>query len=135
MSDRPPVVAVINTSPDVVDMLRLALEHAGFVVVSAFTFEIREGVTDVENFVRQHRPSVIVYDIAPPYEANWQLFLHIRAMEVMQGRRFVLTTTNARQVQKLVGSAEEIHEIVGKPYDLDEITRATHDALRAMSER
>ena len=135
MSDRPPVVAVINTSPDVVDMLRLALEHAGFVVVSAFTFEIREGATDVESFVRQHRPSVIVYDIAPPYEANWQLFLHIRAMEVMKGRRFVLTTTNARQVQKLVGSAEQIHEIVGKPYDLDEITRATHDALRAMSER
>ena len=135
MSERPPVVAVINTSPDVVDMLRLALEHAGFVVVSAFTFEIREGVTDVENFVRQHRPSVILYDIAPPYEANWQLFLHIRAMEAMKGRRFVLTTTNARQVQKLVGSAEEIHEIVGKPYDLDEITRATHDALRAMSER
>jgi DNA-binding response OmpR family regulator len=135
MSDRPPVVAVINTSPDVVDMLRLSLEHAGFVVVSAFTFEIRDGVTDVENFVRQHRPSVILYDIAPPYEASWQLFRHIRAMEVMKGRRFVLTTTNARQVQKLVGTAEEIHEIVGKPYDLDEITRATHDALRAMSER
>jgi DNA-binding response OmpR family regulator len=135
MTDRPPVVAVINTSPDVVDMLRLALEHAGFVVVSAFTFEIREGVTDIEHFVRQHRPAVILYDIAPPYEANWQLFQRIRAMEVMKGRRFILTTTNAHQLQKLAGSGEHFHEIVGKPYDLDEITRATHDALRAMSER
>ena len=38
----PPVVAVINTSPDIVDMLRVTLEHAGYVVVTALTYDIRE---------------------------------------------------------------------------------------------
>jgi len=94
----PDVVAVINTSPDVVDMLRLTLEHAGIVVVSAMTWEVRDGEVDLERFMLQHRPKVVLYDVAPPYESNWLLFEHIRAMPVMAGVHFVLTTTNARQV-------------------------------------
>ena len=131
MTGTPPVVAVINTSPDIVDMLRLALQHAGLVVVSAFTHEIREGVVDLDNFVRQHEPSVVIYDIAPPYDGNWQLFLHVRSMDVMQGRYFILTTTNARHVEKLAGSDQQLFEIVGKPYDLDQIVRAASEAMRA----
>jgi CheY-like chemotaxis protein len=133
MSTAPPdVVAVINTSPDVVDMLRLTLEHAGIVVVSAMTWEIREGEVDLERFVGQHRPKVIVYDVAPPYENNWQLFQHIRAMPVMAGIRFVITTTNAQQVERFAkGAAESVYEVIGKPFDLGQIVDAVKEALRA----
>jgi CheY-like chemotaxis protein len=128
----PDVVAVINTSPDVVDMLRLTLEHAGIVVVSAMTWEIREGEVDLERFVGQHRPKVIVYDVAPPYENNWQLFQHIRAMPVMAGIRFVITTTNAQQVERFAkGAAESVYEVIGKPFDLGQIVDAVKEALRA----
>jgi len=133
MSTAPPdVVAVINTSPDVVDMLRLTLEHAGIVVVSAMTWEIREGEVDLERFVGQHRPKVIVYDVAPPYENNWQLFQHIRAMPVMAGIRFVITTTNAQQVERFAkGATESVYEVIGKPFDLGQIVDAVKEALRA----
>ena len=94
-------VAVINTSPDVVDMLRLTLEHAGIVVVTALTWEIRDGEVDLERFVAQHQPRVVIYDVAPPYEINWRLFLHVRAMSVMEGVQFVLTSTNARQPETM----------------------------------
>ena len=67
-SKRLPVVAIINTTPDVVDMLRLAFETEGFVVVSTFTHAIRDGSADIEAFARQHQPDVIVYDTAPPYK-------------------------------------------------------------------
>jgi len=80
-----PVAAVINSTPDIVDMLRIALEYAGFVVVSALTFEIRDGEANLEELIRQHEPGVIVYDVAPPYEANWRLFEHISAMPIMRG--------------------------------------------------
>ena len=112
-------------------MLRLALQHAGLVVVSAFTHEIRDGAVDVGPFIEQHQPRAIIYDIAPPYEANWQLFLHIRSFEVMRGRFFIITTTNAREVEKLAGSDQHIYEIVGKPYDLDLIVQAAREAVRA----
>ncbi len=130
-----PVVAVINTSPDIIDMLRIAFEQAGFVVVSALTYEIRDGEIDVETFVRQHGPRVIVYDLAPPYDANWQFFLHMREIPVFEGCQFVLTSTNAQYVQKLAGRDQHVYEIIGKPFDLEQIIQAVKEALRARPTR
>ena len=112
------VVAVINTSPDTVDLLRIVLEDAGFVVVSAFTYEFRDGDVDLESFCREHKPEIIVYDIAPPYEPNWRLFLHMREAEALRGCDFVVTTTHIKHVRELAGSHLELFEVVGKPYDL-----------------
>jgi hypothetical protein len=118
MTDSPIVVAVFNTSPDTVEMLRIVLEQAGFVVVSVYTYELRDGKVDIENLVRQHRPTVAIYDIAPPYEKNWREFQHNRAMDAMKGMKFVITTTNARQVREIAGDVQPVLEFVGKPYDL-----------------
>src|SRR4029078_11291082 len=118
MHDPPPVTAVINSSPDIVDMLRLAIEHAGFVVVSALTYEIRDGEVSLDEFIGQHEPCVVVYDIAPPYEANWRLFEHLAALPVMRGRQFVLTSTNPKHVTELAGRDHHVYEVVGTPVDL-----------------
>jgi DNA-binding response OmpR family regulator len=119
MTELPTVVAIFNTSPDTVDMLRILFEHGGYVVVSAFTWELRDGHVDLETFCRQHQPTIIVYDIALPYEANWRLFLHMQNAAALRSAQFVLTTTNEAQVRKLAGPDVELFEIVGKPYDLD----------------
>src|SRR5438093_283880 len=106
MAPRPLVVAVFNTSPDIVDMLRRAFEPAGIVVVSVLTYQVREGAVDVEQFLTEHDPAVVVYDIAPPYDGNWALFLHIRELPAMRNRKIVLTSANRRQVEKLAGRDE-----------------------------
>ena len=134
MNGAPTVVAVINSSPDVIDMLRLALEYAGFVVVSALTFDVREGKVNLDEFIAQHQPVVILYDVAPPYEANWRLFEHVAAMPIMRDRQFVLSSTNARHVVALAGQ-KHVHEVVGKPFDIDAIVRAVTEASRARPTR
>ncbi|HUQ87513.1 MAG TPA: hypothetical protein VM096_08150 [Vicinamibacterales bacterium] len=133
MSADPVVVAVFNTSPDTVDMLRIVLEHAGFAVVSAFTYDLRDGDVDVEAFCRQHKPSVIVYDIAPPYEANWRLFLHFRTLDILRGAAFVVTTTNVKHVRELSGPQQELLEVVGKPYDLGRIVDKVKEVAKGHS--
>lgn len=135
MPDPVPVVAVINSTPDIVDLLRRAVEKEGFVAVTALTFEIRDGKTDLDHLIQQHQPSVIVYDIAPPYDANWKLFLHVAAMPAMKGRQFVLTTTNRAHVEKIAGPQEHIYEVVGKPFDLAEIATAVKQAVRVRPSR
>ena len=123
------VVAVFNTSEDTTDLLRVVLEMAGFVVVTAFTNLIRDGKLDLEAFIRQHRPKVIVYDIAIPYEQNWRLFQHLRSTPACKEIAFVVTTTNALHVRQVAGSEQGICEIVGKPYDLNLLVGAVQKAL------
>lgn len=116
--DRPPVVAIFNTSPDTVEMLRIVLEHEGFVVIGVYTYEARDGKVDIENLFRQHDPQVVIYDIAPPYDKNWREFQHMSCMPALANRKFVLTTTNERRVREVTENPPEMFEIVGKPYDL-----------------
>jgi CheY-like chemotaxis protein len=123
-----PVVAVFDTSPDTVDILRIILERAGFVVVAAFTYELRDGEVDIEAFCQQHQPAVAIYDIALPYDANWRLFEHIRSLDVMRDTKFVVTTTNEKQVRAIAGPTEKLIELVGKPYDLGLIVEAVKKA-------
>ena len=129
------VAAVFNTSPDVIDLLRRALEPAGIVAVSALTFQIREGVVDLEHVRREHNLTVVVYDIAPPYDANWHLFQHICGVRSMRGKPVVLTSSNPRQVEKLAGRHERVYEVVGKPLDMNRIVRAVKEAARARPTR
>jgi DNA-binding NtrC family response regulator len=135
MSQPPPVVAIINSTTDIVDILRVALEQAGLVAVTALTPEIRDGHVDLEQFVRQHEPKVVVYDIAPPYEPNWHLFQHVSSMPVMRGRQFVITSTNARHVERLAAPQEHVYEIVGKTEDIGGIVQAVKEAMRVRPSR
>lgn len=130
----PDLVMVINTSPDAVDLLKDALERAGFVVVSTFTWLVQGGKVDLEALLRSHQPRVIVYDIAPPYDRNWAFFLYLRE-HALKNFRFVLTSVNVAHVERLAGRDERIYEVVGKPHDLGEIVRATKEASRARPTR
>ncbi len=124
------VVAIINTSPDTVAILADLLERAGFLVVSLYTHEIRNGSVNLEAFLQTHQPRVIVYDIAPPYERNWQFLQHLRTT-ALAGYQFVLTTTNPARVEPFVKGDERVYEVVDTAGTLDEILRATREAARS----
>jgi CheY-like chemotaxis protein len=126
-----PVVAVLNTSEDAVSLVRLCLERAGFLVVAAFTHLFRDGKLNFHQFIVEHRPTVIVYDIAVPYEQNWALFQYFSTRPICRDIQFVVTTTNAAQVREIAGADLMLHELVGKPYDLEQIVRAVNEAAHA----
>ena len=122
------VVAVINSSADTVEMIRLFLQRDGFESVTAHIDEIKRGGLDFPRFLREHDPRVLVYDVSPPYEQNWTFLNLLRRLDVMQGRRLVITTTHKANLESLVGPTEAI-EILGKPYDLEEVMRAVKRAV------
>ena len=123
-----PIIAVFNSSGDTVEMLRTALEADGLHTVSGHIGELKKGELDFVAFVEHHRPAVIVYDISPPYETNWNFLRLVRSSQPAQTSRFILTTTNKPVLDKLVGENEAI-EIIGKPYDLDRVVAAVRGAL------
>ena len=123
-----PTIAVINSNEDTTDMLRVILQQQGFssVVVGHVT-EIKRGQADFLKFIEVHDPRVFVWDISIPYEENWRFVQLIMNNEKMKERAVVLTTTNKRALDSLVGTTETI-EIIGKPYDLDDVVKAVKRA-------
>src|SRR5690242_7146438 len=105
-----PIVAVFNTSEDTTDLLRVTLEQAGFIVVTALISAMRDGKLDFVRFMQEHQPQVVVYDIALPYDAHWRLFEHFRATPIAKDIPFVVTTTNRAHVEKLAGRERHIYE-------------------------
>ena len=134
-SERPDVVAVVNTNPDLVRLLRVALEAAGFVVVIMHIEDIKLGTTDMDMLLDQHDPRVVVYDVAPPYDQNWRFLDHLRKSTSFRGRRFVLTSVNVKRMQQLVHKEETVYEVVGKEHDIHEVVRAVKEASRARPTR
>jgi DNA-binding response OmpR family regulator len=124
-----PVVAVFNSTDDVIEMLRVALERSGFVVVSAKLSEIQSGVMDLVAFVSEHRPAAIVYDLPRPYEANWNFLRLLRETASLNRLGWVLTTLDKAALESAVGPASVVQIVLGKPYGLDEVVAAVRQSL------
>jgi CheY-like chemotaxis protein len=122
------VVAVLNANDDVVELLRLVIQQAGHLVVTAHVPDIKRGHLDLAEFVRRHDPAVIVYDVPVPYEQNWNFLKLVRDTPAMRGREFVLTTTHKANLERLVGPTEAL-EILGKPFDLNQVVEAVNRAV------
>jgi hypothetical protein len=130
----PTRVVIINSIPDLVRRLRLGLEEAGFVVFIVHIEDIKQGL-DVRDFLREHDPRVVVYDVPPPYDLNWRTMWHLRSSPDFVGRHFVLTTVNLAALEKAVGKDETVYEVLGEREDIDAVVRAVREAARARPTR
>jgi DNA-binding response OmpR family regulator len=123
-----PLIAVINNSSEVTEVLRLALTEAGFRDVCEKVLSFKNSERDVQAFFVQHDPQALIWDISIPYEENWTFFCGVRDSGALAGRGVVLTTTNKRALDTLVGPTLA-YELIGKPYDLDDVIGAIRRAL------
>ncbi|MCL6648519.1 MAG: hypothetical protein K6U89_09320 [Chloroflexi bacterium] len=134
MTESAPLIAVLNSSSEVIRILRETLEADGFRTVGYHVGSAQSGEETAEAFFARYRPRVAIYDISIPYDRNWQVFLDFATSEAANGCRFVLTTTNKRALEEIVGPTGAL-EIIGKPFDLEEVVRAVRRALEGSEPR
>jgi CheY-like chemotaxis protein len=117
-------VAIFDASDDAVEMLKEILSLRGYRTVSGEGDHVKAGTLDFIAFMGAQRPDAIIWDIAPPYDRNWNFFKLWRNAGVLQNCYVVVTTTNKKQLDSLAGQETGAIEIVGKPYDLETIADA-----------
>jgi hypothetical protein len=125
-----PVVAIVNTSDDLVKVLRDELVTRGYNVATAHIRDIKAGRVDFGAFLTAHDPAVTIYDIAVPYEDNWTFFRTLRKIPEAQDRVFVVTTVNKRVLDARVGVTDTIEIQGGRADDLDGVLDAVEKYLR-----
>jgi len=124
------VVAVFNSSQDTVELLQVLLQREGWSTVAGHIDDLERGRLDLVRFVEQHRPAVVVSDVAMPYADNWAFLRLVRDSAALRDVPFVATTTNKPALEQLVGpETAGVIEIVGKPSELDRVVEAVHRAI------
>jgi hypothetical protein len=66
----------------------------------------------------------MIYDVAPPYRDNWTFFQTILNTSEAKGRKFVITTANARLLREVAGRSADFLELSEKPDNVQAIVDA-----------
>lgn len=123
-------VAILNTDEDFVESLRNVLEEDGYEVATENISSLISGKIDAVNFLEEHAPDIIIYDIPPPYEEHWYYCRLIQ--KAFPDVYFVLTTTNKAAFERHVQNVSVI-DILNKPFDIDAVLNALHRAEEVAS--
>ena len=124
MTPKVPLIVVVNHSPETLVLFRNVLEEAGMNAVLCHAHEIEAfGLLD---FIENHRPDLVIYDIPHPYDENIASFREYRSDPRAEATLWLMCTTGQSVVESLQDSDDDV---VGKPFDLDEIMDRITDVL------
>jgi len=132
-------VALFNASDDTIDMIVAILKEAGTGQYLRWVHfaDLKKGIVNFDVWMTNNNPEVVIFDLSPPYDANWTFFKTMRDSETMQHRGCVLTTTNKDRLDEVLGHDSHALEVVGRDEDLrwiaDAIQRETARAAALRS--
>ena len=121
-------VAVLNSSPELIALMAQVLGDEGFETVTARVPDIQHGREDFLALMTEHAPDVVIYDVSPPYEENFNFLCLLMDTEVASASRFLVTSTDRTTVVDLAGPDFK-PPIIGKPFDLEDVIASVRQVL------
>ena len=120
-----PLIACVNSSEDIVKLLAEVMKHEGWRAVTHVS-PAELGPAPTVEFLTQVRPQACIYSVSLPYAESWANFQQVR--EAVPGCAWVVTTTNKRALDEIIGPTAAI-EIWGKPFDIDDVVSSVRRVL------
>jgi hypothetical protein len=123
------VVVLVNGNVDMTELLREALDVAGFAATCATPEQLREGNLAV--VTGENPPRVVLYDIASPYDEHWRAFETVASSPACAGLTFLVTTTNLTELAPVTTGDYAAYELGGSRNDLKVLLGAVRDAVHS----
>jgi CheY-like chemotaxis protein len=125
-------LAILDDSPHVLKLPCEWFRQHGHQCATRMVAEMPHAPVEVQQFITEYKPDVVVYDVPLPYGSSWDLLDVIRAMPLLQSQPFVITTRNKRKLEQAVGRTSVV-EIAGQPEDLRRLLKAVEAAATSVS--
>ncbi len=125
MSDpqRSYLVVAFSPQPSLAYFMKGVLDCAGLTAIAASS-DPRE----VEALAEQAKPDAVVYDVSFPFAENWGRLQQLRARPALSDVPFVITTSEARELERRVGVSTAI-ELFSRPKDVKQFQSAVRSAI------
>jgi CheY-like chemotaxis protein len=120
-------LAILNDSPHVLKLLCDWFRQNGHQCATQMVAEMPHAHVEVEQFIDEHKPDVVVYDVPMPFGSSWDLLDVIRLLPSLRSQSSVITRRNKRKLEQVVGRTSVV-EIAGQPEDLRRLLKAVEAA-------
>ena len=110
--------------------MQLLLDGDGYRTVAG---DAAAPVPELLRFFARHDPGVVIYDIPPPYAANWRRFAALRA--AARPRPFVVTTTSPTGTEEDAAQAGDPPPVIGLPFDIEVLLTAVREATARLRQQ
>lgn len=118
------VIAVVDDEPDIVELISLALQKAGFEVA---------GFYDAESFFRyltNHSPLLILLDLMLPDADGLEVCKHLRGKPEWSSIPIIMVTARGDEADRVLGLELGADDYVTKPFSARELVARVKAVLR-----
>jgi DNA-binding response OmpR family regulator len=123
-SASPPVIVVADDEEDILELVSIGLERAGYVIHRA-----RDG-EEALALAREHRPNVAILDVAMPKLDGFELTRRLRNDPETSEIKIVLLTARVQEADVDEGLAAGAHDYIKKPFSPQELQDRVDALLR-----
>jgi DNA-binding NarL/FixJ family response regulator len=109
------MVALLNSSEDVIARLREALDEGGFRTVAAHVADVQLGVLDLVAWISETSADVILVDLPRPDGQALNFLRLLQHVDVLQRCGWILTTTHKDALETMLTAADGHPVVVGQP--------------------
>ena len=119
-----PLVAVVDDEPDILELVRLHLDRAGF-AVKPFA-----AARPFLQYLEKHLPDLLVLDLMLPDVSGTEICRRLRADPELEHLPVIMLTAKADEVDRVVGLELGADDYVTKPFSPRELTLRVRAVLR-----
>jgi len=121
--ERKPVILVADDDPEILSLLSIRLNKAGFDVLEA-----ADGEQTLAK-AREHSPDLVVLDVMMPGKNGWEVAREMRHDEELKSIGIVMLTAIGERINEMTSPIYGADEYIDKPFEFADLEQRIRNVL------